>query len=177
MTPTQNCRPPSPCRGPSSRRPGMRTSWNAPLRLLCWRQRRSVPPRTPQRMYFERCSCRRRRAHKGPEEEGPAAKAGEDDSELFQAALRASRVDLGPRGISQAAKIMATGDEKLGQQALAKPKCASRQSSRGFKPDDSPGGSSPASARSASSPASAMLPKRAGASAALRDTGKALARK
>ncbi|CAJ1432514.1 unnamed protein product [Effrenium voratum] len=63
----------------------------------------------------------------------------EDDSELFQAALRASRVDLGPRGISQAAKIMATGDEKLGQQALAKPKCASRQSSRGFKPDDSPG--------------------------------------
>jgi len=42
----------------------------------------------------------------------------EDDSDLFQAALRASRVDLGPRGISQAAKIMATGDETLGQAAL-----------------------------------------------------------
>lgn len=42
----------------------------------------------------------------------------EDDSELFQAALRASRVDLGPRGISQAAKIMATGDTSLGQAAL-----------------------------------------------------------
>merc|ERR1719336_1828435 len=42
----------------------------------------------------------------------------EDSSELFQAALRASRVDLGPRGISQAAKIMATGDETLGQAAL-----------------------------------------------------------
>lgn len=39
----------------------------------------------------------------------------EDDSDLFQAALRASRVDLGPRGISQAAKIMATGDGSLGQ--------------------------------------------------------------
>lgn len=42
----------------------------------------------------------------------------EDDSELFQAALRASRVDLGPRGISQAAKIMATGDTSLGQAAV-----------------------------------------------------------
>ena len=32
-----------------------------------------------------------------------------------QAALRASRVDLGPRGISQVAKIMATGDPNLGR--------------------------------------------------------------
>merc|ERR1719210_1796006 len=42
----------------------------------------------------------------------------EDSSELFQAALRASRVDLGPRGVSQAAKVMATGDESLGQAGL-----------------------------------------------------------
>lgn len=41
----------------------------------------------------------------------------EDEGELFQAALRASKVDLGPRGISQAAKIMATGDTGLGQAA------------------------------------------------------------
>lgn len=45
----------------------------------------------------------------------------EDNSDLFQAALRASRVDLGPHGISQAAKILATGDASLGQAAaLAK---------------------------------------------------------
>merc|ERR1711998_4890 len=44
----------------------------------------------------------------------------EDEGELFQAALRASRVDLGPRGISQAAKIMATGDMSLGHASVVK---------------------------------------------------------
>eukprot|EP00434_Breviolum_minutum_P024904 symbB.v1.2.021994.t2/scaffold1933.1/size95709/3 len=44
----------------------------------------------------------------------------EENSDLFQAALRASRVDLGPKGISQAAKILATGDATLGQASLAK---------------------------------------------------------
>jgi len=39
----------------------------------------------------------------------------EDDSVLFQAALRASCVDLGPRGISQPAKIFSSGDASLGQ--------------------------------------------------------------
>eukprot|EP00930_Biecheleria_cincta_P009136 TRINITY_DN110799_c0_g1_i1.p1 TRINITY_DN110799_c0_g1~~TRINITY_DN110799_c0_g1_i1.p1 ORF type:complete len:330 (+),score=85.81 TRINITY_DN110799_c0_g1_i1:80-1069(+) len=39
----------------------------------------------------------------------------EDNSELFRAALRASCLDLGPRGISQAAKVFATGDPTLGQ--------------------------------------------------------------
>lgn len=39
----------------------------------------------------------------------------EDNSELFRAALRASCLDLGPRGISQAAKVFATGDATLGQ--------------------------------------------------------------
>lgn len=39
----------------------------------------------------------------------------EDSSELFRAALRASCLDLGPRGISQAAKVFATGDPSLGQ--------------------------------------------------------------
>lgn len=39
----------------------------------------------------------------------------EDSSELFRAALRASCLDLGPRGISQAAKVFATGDPTIGQ--------------------------------------------------------------
>eukprot|EP00931_Biecheleriopsis_adriatica_P047663 TRINITY_DN27499_c0_g1_i1.p1 TRINITY_DN27499_c0_g1~~TRINITY_DN27499_c0_g1_i1.p1 ORF type:complete len:311 (-),score=102.87 TRINITY_DN27499_c0_g1_i1:126-1058(-) len=39
----------------------------------------------------------------------------EDSSDLFRAALRASCLDLGPRGISQAAKVFATGDPTLGQ--------------------------------------------------------------
>ena len=48
-------------------------------------------------------------------------KEQEEGSELFKAALRASTLDLGPRGISQAAKIMATGDQHLGQaRVLAK---------------------------------------------------------
>lgn len=62
------------------------------------------------------------RAIRESENEAKAAEArrlevmrAEDEGELFQAALRASRVDLGPRGISQAAKIMATGDTTLGQ--------------------------------------------------------------
>merc|ERR1711924_536580 len=46
------------------------------------------------------------------------AMRAEDEGALFQAALRASKVDLGPRGISQAAKIMVTGDESLGQAAV-----------------------------------------------------------
>lgn len=39
----------------------------------------------------------------------------EDNSELFRAALRASTLDLGPRGVSQAAKVFATGDPSVGQ--------------------------------------------------------------
>eukprot|EP00927_Polykrikos_kofoidii_P014128 TRINITY_DN16160_c0_g1_i1.p1 TRINITY_DN16160_c0_g1~~TRINITY_DN16160_c0_g1_i1.p1 ORF type:complete len:428 (+),score=112.70 TRINITY_DN16160_c0_g1_i1:117-1286(+) len=39
----------------------------------------------------------------------------EDGSDLFKAALRASCLDLGPRGISQAAKVFATGDATIGQ--------------------------------------------------------------
>eukprot|EP00929_Paragymnodinium_shiwhaense_P069967 TRINITY_DN35367_c0_g1_i1.p1 TRINITY_DN35367_c0_g1~~TRINITY_DN35367_c0_g1_i1.p1 ORF type:complete len:325 (+),score=86.90 TRINITY_DN35367_c0_g1_i1:147-1121(+) len=39
----------------------------------------------------------------------------EDSTDLFKAALRASCIDLGPRGVSQAAKIFATGDSSLGQ--------------------------------------------------------------
>eukprot|EP00928_Gymnodinium_smaydae_P026960 TRINITY_DN21003_c0_g1_i1.p1 TRINITY_DN21003_c0_g1~~TRINITY_DN21003_c0_g1_i1.p1 ORF type:complete len:324 (+),score=92.42 TRINITY_DN21003_c0_g1_i1:65-1036(+) len=39
----------------------------------------------------------------------------EDSSELFQAALKASCLDLGPRGISQAAKVFASGDATIGQ--------------------------------------------------------------
>eukprot|EP00746_Dinoflagellata_sp_MGD_P091606 gnl/MRDRNA2_/MRDRNA2_36296_c0_seq1.p1 gnl/MRDRNA2_/MRDRNA2_36296_c0~~gnl/MRDRNA2_/MRDRNA2_36296_c0_seq1.p1 ORF type:complete len:397 (-),score=90.64 gnl/MRDRNA2_/MRDRNA2_36296_c0_seq1:82-1203(-) len=39
----------------------------------------------------------------------------EDSSDLFRAALRASCLDLGPRGISQAAKVFATGDATIGQ--------------------------------------------------------------
>lgn len=65
------------------------------------------------------------RALRESEEEAKAAEArrqermrSEDEGELFQAALRASRVDLGPRGISQAAKIMATGDAALGQASI-----------------------------------------------------------
>lgn len=52
------------------------------------------------------------------EERKQARHRKEDESDIFQAALRASKVDLGPRGISQAAKIFATGDTSLG--------CASR---------------------------------------------------
>merc|ERR1712070_557275 len=54
----------------------------------------------------------------------------EDESALFQAALRASRVDLGPRGISQAAKVMATGDATRGQ-AKVVAKTGSHQGSGG----------------------------------------------
>jgi len=39
----------------------------------------------------------------------------EDGSPLFRAALRASCLDLGPRGVSQAAKVFATGDPSVGQ--------------------------------------------------------------
>lgn len=39
----------------------------------------------------------------------------EDGSDLFRAALRASCLDLGPRGVSQAAKVFATGDITIGQ--------------------------------------------------------------
>lgn len=39
----------------------------------------------------------------------------EEDDELLVAALKASRFDLGPRGISQVAKIFATGDATIGQ--------------------------------------------------------------
>lgn len=67
------------------------------------------------------------RALRESEEEARAAEVRrlealrtEDEGELFQAALRASCVDLGPRGISQAAKIMATGDTGLGHAALVK---------------------------------------------------------
>merc|ERR1711941_84852 len=35
--------------------------------------------------------------------------------DLFRAALRASCLDLGPRGISQPAKVFATGDTSIGQ--------------------------------------------------------------
>mmetsp|Transcript_32864 Transcript_32864/g.104378 ORF Transcript_32864/g.104378 Transcript_32864/m.104378 type:complete len:311 (-) Transcript_32864:17-949(-) len=42
----------------------------------------------------------------------------EDGTDLFQAALRASRVDLGPRGISQPAKIFASGDATIGQASV-----------------------------------------------------------
>lgn len=51
-------------------------------------------------------------------EKEAARRRSEDASELFQAALRASRVDLGPRGVSQAAKIFHTGDATLGQAAV-----------------------------------------------------------
>lgn len=67
------------------------------------------------------------RAIRESEEEAKAAEQRrievmrtEDEGVLFQAALRASRVDLGPRGISQAAKIMATGDLNLGQADVVK---------------------------------------------------------
>jgi len=39
----------------------------------------------------------------------------EDGSDLFRAALRASCLDLGPRGVSQAAKVFSTGDATIGQ--------------------------------------------------------------
>merc|ERR1712151_980415 len=39
----------------------------------------------------------------------------EDQSDLFRAALQASCLDLGPRGISQPAKVFATGDASIGQ--------------------------------------------------------------
>jgi len=39
----------------------------------------------------------------------------EDGSDLFCAALRASCLDLGPRGVSQAAKVFSTGDATIGQ--------------------------------------------------------------
>ncbi|CAK8989058.1 unnamed protein product [Durusdinium trenchii] len=86
-------------------------------------------------------------------------KKQEDGSDLFQAALRASRVDLGPRGISQVAKIMATGDPNLGQaQVLAK-----RPESRSTRPSHSGAGPPPSAAA------------KRGASSALRHTGAALA--
>jgi len=47
-----------------------------------------------------------------------AAPARSSQLRQAEAALRASCVDLGPKGISQAAKIMATGDESLGQASL-----------------------------------------------------------
>lgn len=53
-------------------------------------------------------------ALRADEERKKARHRKEDESGIFQAALRASRVDLGPRGISQAAKIFATGDTSLG---------------------------------------------------------------
>ena len=57
----------------------------------------------------------------------------EDGSELFRAALRASTMDLGPRGISQAAKIMATGDQGLGQARVLAKRPESRTSLKSFK--------------------------------------------
>mmetsp|Transcript_44114 Transcript_44114/g.104385 ORF Transcript_44114/g.104385 Transcript_44114/m.104385 type:complete len:322 (-) Transcript_44114:140-1105(-) len=54
------------------------------------------------------------------EEKKRADMRWKEDPELFEAALRASLMDLGPLGISQAAKIMATGDDTLGHAKVLK---------------------------------------------------------
>jgi len=54
------------------------------------------------------------------EEASSKKQATYDEDDLLEAACRASLVDLGPRGISQPAKIMAAGDPSLGQQGLAR---------------------------------------------------------
>mmetsp|Transcript_1544 Transcript_1544/g.3633 ORF Transcript_1544/g.3633 Transcript_1544/m.3633 type:complete len:207 (+) Transcript_1544:54-674(+) len=103
----------------------------------------------------------------------------EDGSDLFQAALRASKVDLGPRGISQVAKIMATGDPSLGKASVV----AKMPSKMGMRPElkkaktfsAGPGQASAASGQADSKDArpGSTAGKAGSASTTLRDTGKA----
>mmetsp|Transcript_29431 Transcript_29431/g.67784 ORF Transcript_29431/g.67784 Transcript_29431/m.67784 type:complete len:285 (-) Transcript_29431:100-954(-) len=54
------------------------------------------------------------------EEKQRSLQKRKEDPELLEAALRASLIDLGPKGVSQAAKIMDTGDDTLGHARLLK---------------------------------------------------------
>lgn len=109
-------------------------------------------------------------AEKEAEKKRQELRRSEDDSDLFQAALRASRVDLGPRGISQAAKIMATGDEALGQAKLVAKSDSHKGSGGKFSRKSLATLPSAASSSASASPA-AM--RRSSASATLQGTGRA----
>mmetsp|Transcript_13017 Transcript_13017/g.22688 ORF Transcript_13017/g.22688 Transcript_13017/m.22688 type:complete len:354 (+) Transcript_13017:92-1153(+) len=89
----------------------------------------------------------------------------EDSSDLFRAALRASCLDLGPRGISQAAKVFATGDPTIGQ-----PKAGFDTSTSGARGRRSKAavGAAPTYTGSESAAGKAPVAGRAGSPAALK---------
>mmetsp|Transcript_56732 Transcript_56732/g.105030 ORF Transcript_56732/g.105030 Transcript_56732/m.105030 type:complete len:256 (-) Transcript_56732:64-831(-) len=82
-----------------------------------------------------------------------------EDPELLEAALRASLIDLGPKGVSQAAKIMDTGDDSLGHAKVLKRTGTHRGAGAPFqRPIDPTLAPTPSSSSSPSGGASSTKP-------------------